>query len=296
MKTLFLVTAISASSIAACSTEPVSIGDRSGTGTATSAAPATAPAVTPAVSSSVTATPAAAQPEPNGAELVETDASLPSCTASTGGQLYYVAADKEFKACVDAQWEVIDLTGKQGSAGAQGPQGAPGVAGPTGGDGCYFTTGEYLGVGVGTNGAAGQCSVIMFADGARLRVDENGGFYDGGGYDNNNCTSAACSGMVCGYAATGCAGTCLPTGSYNADIQTVTSIPKGALFKTMTGWLVSTGQDANLGSTAFQSYSDNTGCHEQAWTAGSAFDVVTAWTPPVALSFPLGPIYEGVPK
>lgn len=65
-----------------------------------------------------------------GHALYLTDASkLPDCDAAAEGRLVYLVASKEFQACAQGQWQVVDLRGPQGEAGKDGVDGADGQDG-----------------------------------------------------------------------------------------------------------------------------------------------------------------------
>lgn len=91
------------------------------------------------------------------AELVDTAANLPPCNVE--GRLVYVVDQKEFQACENGTWTVIDLTGPAGKDGAAGAAGAKGVQGDRGVQGNQgeggstgggSTSGSYLPLAGGT--------------------------------------------------------------------------------------------------------------------------------------------------
>lgn len=66
------------------------------------------------------------------AELVNTEADLPACDATTEGRIAHVKADASFRACSSGVWAVIDLKGAAGVAGEKGDKGEKGERGEEG--------------------------------------------------------------------------------------------------------------------------------------------------------------------
>ena len=52
---------------------------------------------------------------------------LPECNDDTNGRLYYVEADEGFQVCTTSGWEVIEISGANGSIGLTGDQGSAGT-------------------------------------------------------------------------------------------------------------------------------------------------------------------------
>ena len=60
---------------------------------------------------------------------------LPECNDDTNGRLYYVEADEGFQVCSTSGWEIIEISGANGSIGLTGDQGSAGADGANGTDG-----------------------------------------------------------------------------------------------------------------------------------------------------------------
>ncbi len=134
MKRLSLLAALVL--VSACGTEPTPVTAESTT------APIAAPAAAAAPASMATAL-----------RVDQVDA-LPPCEALNDGALAYVAADKQFRVCLEGQWQVVDLRGAQGKPGTDGTPGAPGANGAQGPQGEQGKPGTD-----GAQGAAGANAV-----------------------------------------------------------------------------------------------------------------------------------------
>ncbi len=68
-------------------------------------------------------------------QLVDSIADLPKCDDAHERQLIYVVETSEFKACSKAQWNTVNLKGKDGTDGKIGTDGKNGAIGASGKDG-----------------------------------------------------------------------------------------------------------------------------------------------------------------
>lgn len=137
---------------------------------------------------------------------VTASSELPACNDLREGQLFYVSNDKQFRACTSQAWEVVSITGPQGSTGAQGAAGTS----------CSVTR-----VSGGANVACGVNAPVFVADG----INGANGASGAQGIPGTSCTATRVSGganIVCGtsapvFVADGATGASGATGSTGAS-------------------------------------------------------------------------------
>lgn len=196
--------------------------------------------------------------------------------------------------------------GANGQAGVNGSAGAPGPAGPAGSQAtvpaCFAQLhDQYLGAALGSS-----CSTILFSDNIAVTFSDQGLPANlNSAYGTEVLASGATPGigvfhMQCGFTDDSCLTGCYATvsqayiGLYAGySSYALTSLVKNQGYHSANAWYRSTGTETNAGPIALTSYEDGAGCHTLSWTAAFAFPVSQVWTPPVALTLPLGPVYLG---
>lgn len=113
------------------------------------------PASTALPLSAVQASPAPAASDSKSIYVTD-NTKLPTCDASIESQIAYVASTKEFYACLNDQWNLVDVRGAKGDLGATGADGTTGAKGDTGAQGVQGIAGAQGEMGTqGNQGAQG---------------------------------------------------------------------------------------------------------------------------------------------
>ena len=109
---------------------------------------------------------------------VPNDAALPPCDEASKYRLVFVQDQAVFKSCSGTAWSVIDVKGKDGTAGKDGADGKDGEAGENGADGASFgITAQWTCNGQTADLDTADADISRFGFGVEVVKFSNGDFF-----------------------------------------------------------------------------------------------------------------------